>query len=315
MQFAKIFTVNTLGGFFMALINCPECGKEISDTIKACPHCGYNLQNKIKPKIKNTLKTIIIILIVLVLTIVSLLLMGKGSIKVAFNIIRFGSFECIKEHDLGEATCQHGQICSRCNSEIGQTVDHKWMEATCQHGNICIYCNIEEGEKTDHQWENATCTQKKTCTICGLTEGEILGHTTRQGYCQNCNNYINELQGIYDYILTCVNDSWDLIDESMNTMNLTESFYDTTYVASANELDYKLQNLLYETADTACQYEEFYDIGYELRMAGAKLYLFDSLTSDTGFGSYTYMTGMLNSIADCTISLGNAQKLINELAE
>ncbi len=25
----------------MALINCPECGKEISDTARACPHCGY----------------------------------------------------------------------------------------------------------------------------------------------------------------------------------------------------------------------------------------------------------------------------------
>lgn len=27
----------------MALIKCPECGKEISDTAKACIHCGYVL--------------------------------------------------------------------------------------------------------------------------------------------------------------------------------------------------------------------------------------------------------------------------------
>lgn len=27
----------------MALINCPECKKEISDRVKACPHCGYPL--------------------------------------------------------------------------------------------------------------------------------------------------------------------------------------------------------------------------------------------------------------------------------
>jgi hypothetical protein len=25
----------------MALIKCPECGKEYSDTASACPHCGY----------------------------------------------------------------------------------------------------------------------------------------------------------------------------------------------------------------------------------------------------------------------------------
>lgn len=27
----------------MALINCPECNKEISDKVKACPHCGFPL--------------------------------------------------------------------------------------------------------------------------------------------------------------------------------------------------------------------------------------------------------------------------------
>lgn len=33
----------------MALIKCPECGKEISDTAKVCPHCGY------KKPLKNPL--------------------------------------------------------------------------------------------------------------------------------------------------------------------------------------------------------------------------------------------------------------------
>lgn len=28
----------------MSLINCPECGKEISDKAKTCPHCGYPLE-------------------------------------------------------------------------------------------------------------------------------------------------------------------------------------------------------------------------------------------------------------------------------
>lgn len=30
----------------MALINCPECGKEISDKSKTCIHCGYPLFEK-----------------------------------------------------------------------------------------------------------------------------------------------------------------------------------------------------------------------------------------------------------------------------
>ena len=28
----------------MALIQCPECGKEVSDKVKACPHCGYPME-------------------------------------------------------------------------------------------------------------------------------------------------------------------------------------------------------------------------------------------------------------------------------
>ena len=32
----------------MALIKCPECGKEISDKAEKCPHCGKILQTKQK---------------------------------------------------------------------------------------------------------------------------------------------------------------------------------------------------------------------------------------------------------------------------
>ena len=28
----------------MALIKCPECGKEVSDTVKECPNCGFKLK-------------------------------------------------------------------------------------------------------------------------------------------------------------------------------------------------------------------------------------------------------------------------------
>lgn len=29
----------------MALINCPQCGKEISDKASFCPQCGFELTN------------------------------------------------------------------------------------------------------------------------------------------------------------------------------------------------------------------------------------------------------------------------------
>lgn len=42
----------------MSLIKCPECGKEISNLAKTCPHCGYPISEKLEeaieyPKPKN----------------------------------------------------------------------------------------------------------------------------------------------------------------------------------------------------------------------------------------------------------------------
>jgi len=28
----------------MALVNCPECGKEVSSTAESCPNCGYGVR-------------------------------------------------------------------------------------------------------------------------------------------------------------------------------------------------------------------------------------------------------------------------------
>lgn len=48
----------------MALIQCPECGKEISDKVKSCPHCGYPVEAEaatVKPKRKTNRKRWLII--------------------------------------------------------------------------------------------------------------------------------------------------------------------------------------------------------------------------------------------------------------
>ena len=36
----------------MALINCPECGKQISDKAHNCPNCGYPLENNFANEIR-----------------------------------------------------------------------------------------------------------------------------------------------------------------------------------------------------------------------------------------------------------------------
>ncbi len=48
----------------MSMINCPECGKEISDKAKSCPNCGYILHNMKK---KKFVVSIIIFMIIIML--------------------------------------------------------------------------------------------------------------------------------------------------------------------------------------------------------------------------------------------------------
>lgn len=45
----------------MALIKCPECGKEISDKAKACPNCGFCTEYEKESKViqENTNKEVL----------------------------------------------------------------------------------------------------------------------------------------------------------------------------------------------------------------------------------------------------------------
>ena len=63
----------------MALIKCPECGKDISDTSEKCIHCGFPIE---KPKKKNWIKThkkiMILICVVIVVTLGIIFVLTKG---------------------------------------------------------------------------------------------------------------------------------------------------------------------------------------------------------------------------------------------
>lgn len=68
----------------MALMNCPECGKEMSDTISSCPHCGFKLSKnkKSKNEKKNNKKFILagiisIVLVLIISTVVIIIATGN----------------------------------------------------------------------------------------------------------------------------------------------------------------------------------------------------------------------------------------------
>lgn len=39
----------------MALITCPECGKEVSDKATTCPNCGYPINDPTMPDVENNI--------------------------------------------------------------------------------------------------------------------------------------------------------------------------------------------------------------------------------------------------------------------
>ena len=58
----------------MGMIECPQCGEEISDQTKSCPHCGFSVQvarlgrylegrQKEHPKTYRVLKFVFIVVI------------------------------------------------------------------------------------------------------------------------------------------------------------------------------------------------------------------------------------------------------------
>lgn len=89
----------------MALINCPECNKELSDKVKSCPHCGYPFENEKdnnenqqtsmveteiekleKPKKPKKIKMVIILTILLIIIL-------AGSILYYTQIIQLNKYE------------------------------------------------------------------------------------------------------------------------------------------------------------------------------------------------------------------------------
>lgn len=68
----------------MALINCPECNKEISDSTNNCPFCGYPIKPTKKTQNKLWLILIAVVLIVAIITagvVASLRYVEKGMIE------------------------------------------------------------------------------------------------------------------------------------------------------------------------------------------------------------------------------------------
>lgn len=268
----------------MALIKCPECGKEISDKAKACPNCGCPLEQKEEPVNvqthrytvkKNNIGKVIIAIMVFIIAVIGVLLYLKNS------------------------TCVFG---------------HEWKDATCEDAKTCIKCGETEGESLGHEWEAATCTTPETCNVCGKVRNRAHGHSTRIGYCTDCGEYISELAEEYNTIRAYCDDAMDMLNESMEYLAVAKDNNDFDALRKANDINYQICEKV-EMGMRACRdYEEFAEIKYQLDMAKSKIYLFDKIDYSS-LGVYSYVIAIVNSLGDSAESFGNAYIEMNELLE
>ena len=101
---------------------------------------------------------------------------------------------CACEHTWREATCTAPKTCSKCGATEGTASGHLWKEATCTTPKTCSKCGITEGSASGHIWKEANCTYPETCSQCGETRGTVSGkHSTKQGNCEYCGTFFNEL--------------------------------------------------------------------------------------------------------------------------
>ena len=121
----------------MALINCPECGHEVSDTIQQCPHCGYAINGQPQqaaPK-KTKAPIIAIIAVVLILSVLAWKALSEKKAKQTYIPPAPGEKTVLPEIDdaklpaqseehlhfcqfCGAANTDQAEICSSCGKPL-----------------------------------------------------------------------------------------------------------------------------------------------------------------------------------------------------
>lgn len=151
----------------MALIKCPECGKEISDKSKVCIHCGYPLINTecvIKGKVYDLSDAMTILL--------------SGDILLGIKEIRektlLGLSDAKKLADEIRSTRKIPEIFT---PEHSYEVDKEISKSADQQSVTCPYCHSTDVKKI-------TVGSKALHTaVFGLLS---MGRNSKQWHCNNC---------------------------------------------------------------------------------------------------------------------------------
>jgi len=118
----------------MALINCPECQKEVSETAKRCPHCGYTLKDN-KKIIAIVSVSVIVVLLIVFFVFKSSSASVIGEWKIDHYITEDGN---ISQDNIGE---YYGEVYQTANSAFRVVFD--------KNGKAVLYLPTYEGTETN----------------------------------------------------------------------------------------------------------------------------------------------------------------------
>ncbi len=165
----------------MALINCPICGEEISDTAYYCVHCGVTLKKQVNnpiPRGRSSPKWLVYIVSAALVPIIVLAIL-----VIANNV-------CI--HEYGPATCIAPATCVKCGKTKGELIDHKWtlgLDAIS-----CSYCKKELIETADVKNKAGEELSSAAKALIYYNLDYYFTETDRHG------KYLNSEEQVYSYI-------------------------------------------------------------------------------------------------------------------
>lgn len=171
----------------MALIKCPECGKEVSDQSKICVHCGYRIRKWAK---KNRLSNGDNIFPQITINKKGIGIIGIAIFVVGILCILNHTHVICLRHEYSEATCSEPATCCYCGKVKGNLLEHQWLNATCDTAKRCSLCGKVDGKPSGHKWKKATYTEPQKCTKCGETKEKTLKQVEEE-----------QVQSMYDELL------------------------------------------------------------------------------------------------------------------
>lgn len=119
----------------MALIKCPECGREISSTVTECPHCGYQLRKRSqKVGLNDTQKKQILIICLIAVAVIAIVLGGyfvtklDSSQQAAVVSLNNQMEKCIQTKIKGKSTDELSEYKRECLKLVEDYDQMEWKQ-------------------------------------------------------------------------------------------------------------------------------------------------------------------------------------------